>query len=61
MQGMGTMASKEVVDTEDFRQGNVCPMGKRWNFACRLSRKWCNHHAKFYIALLNKLKSQVSH
>jgi hypothetical protein len=39
--------SKEVQDTEVFKQGvGVCLLEQRWNFACRLPGKGCNHHGQ---------------
>jgi hypothetical protein len=38
---------KEVQDTEVIKQGaGTCLLRQRWNFACRLSGKGCNHHGK---------------
>jgi hypothetical protein len=51
---------KIVQDTEVIKQGfGDCLLGQRLNFACRLPAKVCNHHAKYYVAVLDKLKQQV--
>jgi hypothetical protein len=50
-------ASKEVEDTKVIKQGvGVCFLGQRWNFAYRLPGEGCNHEAKYYVALVDKLK-----
>jgi hypothetical protein len=46
-------ASKEVQDTEVIKQGvGVCLLGQKWNFACKLPGRGCNHHGKLSKGIL---------
>jgi hypothetical protein len=52
--------SKEVQDTEVNKQGNgICLLGQRWNLVGRLPEKGATITAKYYVALLDKLKQQL--
>jgi hypothetical protein len=37
----------EIYDAEVIKQGaGMCFLGLRWNVACRLPEKGCDHHGK---------------
>jgi hypothetical protein len=51
---------KEFQDTEVIKQvADVCLLGQRWNFACRLPGKGATITGRYYVALLDKLKQQL--
>jgi hypothetical protein len=51
----GSTTFKEVQDTEVIKQGaDICLLEQRWNFACRLAGKGCNHHGKVLCYISRK-------